>query len=245
MYGARELSGKIVSMRAPVQAQAGLDDVRGELEIGDLAACGNLPTGAPCRGFEGGGVLGRCVCVNLSDAETSAEVKQLVATAAGRPMSKSVVWTFADQEVLAGWAEEYSGVYLPDLRRPWRSGYVSVSDLLQRTAPGDAYPTGHALWALLDAAGCEPPDCPAYDRLSDAVAQVREGAGALDEVSALSVYPPRFGETSGNDTIEPGEAPPTGDELHVDLEKRPGPWLGWGAAAVAVAALVWWQVRRA
>ncbi len=242
------LGAKIVRMRAPVQAAAGLEDVLDDVEVGDLGVCGNVATGRPCRGFAAGGILEQCVCVNLHDADTTAEVKHLLSTAAGERVSASLVWTLADEDVLAAWAEARSGVHLPDVSRPWRSGYVSVGDLVQRTEAGDIYPTGQGILALLDEAGCMPDAegvCPGYDRLNGAIEALRAGAGALDETAAVKVYPPFFGETSGRKVIQPGDAPPSGAELHVDLGiSRSSAWLGWTALVVGTAAAaLYWRTR--
>lgn len=247
MYRAA-LGAKIVSIVRPTQAAAGVDELLADLEVGDLGICAKIPTGSACRGFEAGGVLGRCVCVNLQDPDTTAEVKQLVSTASGKPLSKSMVWTLADEDALAGWAETYAGFYGPDLRHPWKSGAVSVADLLQRTEAGDVYPTGQGLLALFDESGCIPDErgvCPPYARLNDAILALRSGAGALDEVDSVKLYPPYFGETSSSSSIRPGQLPPSGAELHVDLGlERSSAWLGWTAAGLAVAAAWWLKERR-
>lgn len=243
------VSGKIVSAPMPRRAAAGVDDVIGDLEVGDLGICARISTADPCRGFEAGGIVGRCVCVNLHNPQTTAEVKQILSNATAQPLSASVVWTLSDQEVLAEWAENFAGVYMPDVRRPWKSGVVGVDDLLQRTEVGDIYPTGHGLLALLDESGCMPDAegvCPGYSTLNAAIRALREGAGALDEVSSVKLYPPVFGETSGKQAIVPGQAPPSAADLHVDLGlDDSSAWLGWLAAGVgALGAVWWWKERR-
>lgn len=247
MYAAG-LGAKIVSMRAPVQAAAGLEELGSELAVGELGPCGNLATGSPCRGFEAGGVLARCICVNLQNEDTVAEVKQLLSDASGAAVSRSIVWTAADQQVLADWAESLAGVHAPDVRHPWRSGIVTVAELLQRTEIGDIYPTGQGILALLDGAGCMPDEatvCPSFPVLTGAIDALREGAGALNELDSIKVYPPYFGETSGTQQIQPGQSPPAGAELFVDLGlKQSSHWLGWAATLLGATVAGVWLVSR-
>ncbi len=258
MYAAAPsaVGAKLVSIDPPVQAAAGLGAVDvADLPVGDLGACGNLPTGTPCRGVELGGILAHCTCINLSETPASIELKQMVTDVTGLSTDGTAVWTSTDQAALLAWADEASGLYLPDVRRWWKSGWVSVDDLLQRTAsealqtPGlpGAYPTGAGILALADAVGCLVdgdtglqlgPGCARFPALSSAITRYFSILTPNPE-EGISVYPPTFGEPPE----PPPEVIPGGDPYELlarlpDARRGGLEWLGWLLAGAAVAAAV-------
>lgn len=256
--GPHGVGAKIVSLDPAVQASAGLGDIDVfDLDVGDLAPCANTPTGEPCRGMEAGGILQHCTCINFSDTDTLLELKQMVSDASGRTTTLAGVWTQADEAALLAWADEDSGFFLPDVQRWWRSGYVSVDDLVQRTQSGWAYPTGPGVLALADRAGCLQdgdrglevgPGCGRFPRVRKALERLLSVIhGAPEE--GLAVYPPLFGATSQADPpqIEPGGVTPTEDTLNVLVPVAGGVqvhWLVWSAAGAAAAAAAWGLSRK-
>ena len=254
--GSHGVGAKIVSLDPVLQASAGLGDIDVfDLDVGDLAPCANIPTGEPCRGMEAGGILQRCACINFSETDTLLELKQMVSDATGRTTTLAGVWTQADEAALLAWADEDSGFFLPDVRRWWRSGYVSVDDLVQRTQSGWAYPTGPGVLALADRAGClqdgdaglELGPCGRFPHLRKALERLLSVIhGAPEE--GLAVYPPLFGEIgeAHPPQIEPGGVTPTEDTLVlVPLSGRlQVHWLVWSAAGAAAAAAVWSLSRK-
>lgn len=238
------------------QAAAGLGDIDVvDLPVGDLGPCGNLDTGTACRGVELGGILAHCTCVNLSETATMLELKQMVTDATGLSTVAASVWTAADQAALLAWADEDSGLFLPDVRRWWRSGYVSADDLLQRTSDGGVYPTGAGILALADRAGCLQdgpsglemgPGCTRFPAIAAALGRFYSIVTPSAE-DGIAVYPPPFGEAVGPvDPLIPG-GDPTEVLVLVRLpEGRRGgvEWLGWSLAGAAVAAAAWALTRR-
>lgn len=257
-YRPTALGAKIVALDPAVQAAAGLGqiDVFEDLSEGDLSRCSKISTGRDCRGFTFGGILGRCVCLNLAETDTMLELKQLLSDVTGEPTTKSSVWTPEDERILLGWAEETAGVHPPSIQRPWLGGLVGVDDLLQRTSGGIAYPTGAGVLALLDVAACivetqeglaVAAPCRRYPRLSDAVTKVLSMPGGIDPSAQIGVFPYIYGVPSTTPPpIQPGGETPTGVELDVELAGgrwSPVWWSLLGAGAVLAAYAVSRQRR--
>jgi len=238
------LEGKIVSMRAPCQAAAGLGQLDvSELPLGDLSACGNIQTGKSCRGFEAGGILARCVCVNLSQTHTSLELKHVLSDVTGAELARSGVWNEADEATLLEWAEEAAAVFGPDVRRPWASGVVEAGDLLHRTQSGWAYPSGHGVLLMLEQAGClgeSGSTCKRFPSLSGAVDQLFSDVGPGDVLASIKTYPPKVGAASGTQPpIRSGEPPGTSVDVELRASSASLSPLLWVAAATVAGVAVW------
>jgi len=226
-------------LEATERSVMGLGLTSWELDEGDLTRCGGTPTGSPCRGFAAGGIIEFCRCINLSDPATTADVKLALMRATGSAMSSGAIWTEDDEAVLLGWVEETAGLYLPDVRRPWLSGYVTASSLAHRTESGFAYPSARGILALLDHcigegfSGCE-----AYAALNAAVGQLGVGVAPID---ALVVYPPIFGAPGGGPAPARQEPlPPEDERPEEEREPERASVIGWVfLGAVAVVAGYW------
>lgn len=238
------IAGKLVSIAPPVEAAAGLGADVADLPIGALGPCGAVATGESCHGVELGGMIGHCTCVNLSETATLIELKQLLADVTGVAVTPVSVWTAANSALLVQWADAASGLFFPDVRRWWASGYVRVSDLVQRTASNGVYPTGAGILALCDQAGLlvetpeglrPGPDAELFPHIGAALARFYSIVHPNAE-EGMAVYPPVLGEAAGQEPapLEPGGTPLLVPQVRLSLGRSPA--LQWLVAAACAAA---------
>ncbi len=193
---------------------------RADIEQGDPAACAGVQTGGACASSSGS-----CVCLNMSDEETSLEVKGLVTHVTKARTSEGTLWDTGDESALLLAMTEIPG--------------PPLEDLLQKTGSGWFYPSSRGVLYLVRRA-CQLDDfgrpvthgCKAlFPRVTALVGKRAATSPGLE----IGVYPPPFGAHGG-------PAPPEPDDLELPDEGGPSiarAALGVGAGAAAAIGLFW------